>query len=72
MSFRFDEVKSFWVVTLPNTRSAEVIDICFKADVAGMMRQVLGGLREDQVVGVFVDEVRAKALARKILSSLSE
>jgi hypothetical protein len=58
--------ETFWVVTRP-TENSELVDICFECGFAGLMRQVLGGLTEDEIVGVYADEEQAKEAAAKLL-----
>ena len=63
-----DEVGEFWVVEKPST-SATLDDICFKCDnVMYFARQVVGGLKPEDIKGVFVKEVKAKKLAEKLLA----
>ena len=62
-----DEVGEFWVVEKPST-SATLDDLCFKCDnVMYFARQVVGGLKPEDIKGVFVKEVKAKKLAEKLL-----
>ena len=64
-----DEVGEFWVVEKPST-SATLDDICFKCDnVMYFARQVAGGLKPEDVKGVFVKEAKAKKLAEKLLKA---
>ena len=64
-----DEVGEFWVVEKPST-SATLDDICFKCDnVMYFARQVVGGLKPEDVKGVFVKEAKAKKLAEKLLKA---
>ena len=64
-----DEVGEFWVVEKPST-SATLDDICFKCEnVMYFARQVAGGLKPEDVKGVFVKEAKAKKLAEKLLKA---
>lgn len=64
-----DEVGEFWVVEKPST-SATLDDICFKCDnVMYFARQVMGGLKPEDVKGIFVKEAKAKKLAEKLLKA---
>ena len=64
-----DEVGEFWVVEKPST-SATLDDICFKCDnVMYFARQVAGGLKPEDVKGIFVKEAKAKKLAEKLLKA---
>lgn len=63
-----DEIGAFWVVEKPST-SATLDDICFKCEnVMYFARQVVGGLKPEDIKGVFVKEVKAKKLAEKLLA----
>lgn len=63
-----DEVGEFWVVEKPST-SATLDDVCFKCDnVMYFARQVMGGLKPEDIKGVFVKEAKAKKLAEKLLA----
>ncbi len=62
-----DEVGEFWVVEKPST-TATLDDICFKCDnVMYFARQVMGGLKPEDIKGVFVKEAKAKKLAESLL-----
>ena len=62
-----DEVGEFWVVEKPST-SATLDDVCFKCDnVMYFARQVIGGLKPEDIKGVFHNENKAKKLAEKLL-----
>ena len=64
-----DEVGEFWVVEKPST-SATLDDVCFKCEnVMYFARQVAGGLKPEDVKGVFVKEAKAKKLAEKLLKA---
>ena len=63
-----DEVGEFWVVEKPST-SATLDDICFKCEnVMYFARQVAGGLKPEDIKGVFHNENKAKKLAEKLLA----
>jgi hypothetical protein len=63
-----DEVGEFWVVEKPST-SATLDDVCFKCDnVMYFARQVIGGLKPEDIKGVFHNENKAKKLAEKLLA----
>ena len=63
-----DEVGEFWVVEKPST-SATLDDVCFKCDnVMYFARQVMGGLKPEDIKGVFHNENKAKKLAEKLLA----
>jgi hypothetical protein len=56
----------FWVVTRPSTVS-EPGDICFPCTFERLMLQVLGGLREEDIIGIYAEETEAKQSAVKLL-----
>ena len=63
-----DEVGAFWIVEKPTT-SATLDDICFECkDIAYFANQVKGGLKPEDIKGVFVKEAKAKKLAEKLLA----
>lgn len=57
-----DEVGKFWVVTRPGDTSV-LEDILFEATVAEMGRQFRGGLDPRDILGLFTDKTRARAVA---------
>lgn len=62
-----DEVGEFWVVEKPST-SATLDDVCFKCEnVMYFARQVIGGLKPEDIKGIFTNENKAKKLAEKLL-----
>jgi organic radical activating enzyme len=64
-----DEVGEFWVVEKPST-SATLDDICFECEnVMYFARQVIGGLKPEDIKGVFTKETKAKKLAEKLLKA---
>jgi len=64
-----DDFGEFWVVT-KGTNHSEELDILFKSDVKGMMRQALGGLKEDDVIYIGNNEAKAKEIAQQVMSNL--
>jgi hypothetical protein len=64
-----DEVGSFWIVEKPST-SATLDDICFECEnVIYFARQIAGGLKPEDIKGVFTKEAKAKKLAEKLLKA---
>ena len=61
-----DELGKFWVVTLP-TEHSELEDIYFEADIFRMQLQFLGGLKKDEIVGIYKNHNKAKKHAEKLL-----
>jgi len=68
-----DHIGKFWVVTTPS-KISELNDILFLANVAGMMVQAKGGLKEEDVVGLYPqkDEAKAKEHANFLLKKVKE
>ena len=62
-----DEVGTFWVVTQP-TEESVLQDICFSATVRSMMLQGRGGLKEDEIIGIFKEEQDAKEYAEAAMA----
>jgi hypothetical protein len=56
----------FWLVTKPSPVS-ELCDVCFPCTFDGMIRQVRGGLQEDEIVAVYADEGEARKAAERLL-----
>ena len=61
-----DEVGKFWVVTAASEHS-ELNDILFKHTVPSIGVSFKGGLRAENILGVFKDEGRAREFALKQL-----
>jgi len=62
-----DEVGSFYIVEKPGTKST-VEDIVVEcSDIAYFANQVRGGLKLEDIKGVFVKETKAKKLANKLI-----
>lgn len=68
MSKVVDQVGNFWIVTFPSDVS-ELADICWKIDVLGLIRQVNGGLRMENICGIYWSEAPAKEHAEKLLAA---
>jgi hypothetical protein len=64
-----DEIGKFWVVTKP-TKYSELVDIFFKTDLFGFVLQMKGGLKENEIVGVYKNEGKAKKEAERLLSEV--
>jgi hypothetical protein len=61
-----DNVGKFYVVTSP-TKHSTLGDILFEADICGMGRQYLGGLRDNEIVGLYKSKKEAMEHAKKLL-----
>ena len=58
--------EKFWVVTKPSPVST-LTDVCFACTFPELMNQVRGGLKEDDIVGIYEDEDDARLAARELL-----
>lgn len=63
-----DEVGSFYVVLRPTPLST-LGDIFFLTSVEGIMLQAMGGLRSDEVFGVYRSRKKAEQLAKDLLAT---
>ena len=59
--------ETFWVVRKPSPVST-LQDICFPCTFERLVKQVRGGLKEEEIVGIFADETEATEAARKLLA----
>ncbi len=57
----------FWIVTVPTPHST-LGDICFQCDFQQFAQQIRGGLDEHTIVGIYGDEVEARAEAERLLA----
>jgi hypothetical protein len=64
-----DEVGKFWIVTYPR-KNSKLADICFEMDVIGLIRQVLGGLSENEIAAVYQSKAAAHLCANRLLNTL--
>lgn len=60
------KIEKFWIVTKP-TKVSTLGDILFKSDVHGLQLQFLGGLKSENIHGIYTDEAEAKQEAEKLL-----
>lgn len=60
------KINSFWVVTKP-TKHSEFGDILFKSDIKSMQYQFLGGLKKNEIVGIYQFKAEAEKIAKKLL-----
>ncbi len=61
------KIDKIWVVTKP-TEHSELVDIFFDTDFEGFIRQARGGLREEDLYGVYDDEAEAEGIAKGLLA----
>ncbi len=59
-------VNKFWIVTKPSPVS-ELTDICSPRTYQQFMLQVRGGLKEEDIVGIFAHEDEARSMAMKLV-----
>ena len=58
---------NFWVVTKP-TRLSVMEDICFESNFAGMELQYAGGLKYEDIYGIYDTEIEAVKSADTLLA----
>ena len=63
--------ETFWVVTRP-TPNSELGDICFESDFKRFALQVRGGLKVENILGIYADQEVANATATKLLAAVGE
>ena len=63
--------ETFWFVVSP-TPNSELGDICFECDFERFARQIRGGLDEQTIVGIFVDQTEAVELAERLLRAIQQ
>ena len=60
------KVTKFWIVTKP-TPVSELVDICFKCDLARLQGQFAAGLKADNIHGMYTKQKEAEDIARWLL-----
>ena len=63
------KITRFWIVTKPNTLST-IDDICFETDMIGLEKQFKGGLRAEDIVSTYSDEMEAWGNANLLLANM--
>jgi hypothetical protein len=61
------ELQQFWVVTFPTGQST-LNDILFETDLFGFQLQLRGGLRGDEIVGIYTNKNKAMKTAQSLLN----
>ena len=56
----------FWVVIKPTIES-KLADILFESDLFGFILQEKGGLKGNEIVGIFTNHAEAKKIAQRLL-----
>jgi hypothetical protein len=62
------EIKDFWVVTKPS-KTNTLEDILFKANLAYMRNQFVGGLKAADILGAFTVKKEAEDVAKAALKA---
>lgn len=63
------KITLFWIVTKPNTLST-IHDICFETDMIGLEKQFKGGLKGEDIVSTYSNQIEAWGEAKLLLNSL--
>lgn len=63
-----DEVGTFYVVTKP-TGNSKLVDILFATNVTQIGMHFMGGLKKEDIVGIYKDASSAQAAAEKLLAT---
>ncbi len=63
-------VNVFWVVTRPS-RSSTLQDIIFECDLEGLSNNFAGGLKPDDIIGVWTTEDSAMVVAEELFERTS-
>ena len=58
--------EQFWVVLKPSPGS-ELVDVCFACDFGRLLDQVRGGLKKDEIAGIYADEDEVEGEALRLL-----
>lgn len=61
------KLENIWVITKP-TPNSEMVDICFETDMPGLWLQFAGGLRADEIIGLYTERQEAEKVAMKLLN----
>ena len=62
------KIEKFWIVIKPN-QDSELVDIFWKTDICEMQNQFLGGLRKEEIVGIYTEESEALFVAESLLEN---
>ena len=60
------KITRFWIVT-EATKFSTLEDICFQVDIEDLEKQFKGGLKAENVVGMWLDQSPAEEKARHII-----
>ena len=56
----------FWIVTQA-TKLSTLADICFQVDIEDLEKQFKGGLKAENVVGMYLDQSPAEEKAKMLI-----
>jgi hypothetical protein len=60
------KITRLWIVTTA-TKNSTVDDICFQADIYDLEKQFKGGLKAEDVVGMYLDQSPAEEKAKFLI-----
>ena len=60
------KITRFWIVTQA-TKNSTLADICFQVDIEDLEKQFKGGLKAENVVGMYLDQSPAEEKAKMII-----
>ena len=59
--------EKFWVVTKCWNKYSTLEDICFESSIPGMIRQHIGGLNWEDILGIHAERTTAESQAKRVL-----
>ena len=67
------KIDNIWIVTHPKINyRCELEDILFETSISGLELQFRGGLKIEEIVGVFTEHTEALDVAKTVSSAFSE
>lgn len=60
------KITRFWIVT-EATKHSTLADICFQVDIEDLEKQFKGGLKAENVVGMWLDQSPAEQKAKMLI-----
>lgn len=60
------KITRFWIVTQA-TKFSTLADICFQVDIEDLEKQFKGGLKAENVVGMWLDQSPAEEKAKMLI-----
>lgn len=67
-----DEVGTIWVVEYPRPLSSGTYDILWHASVTDFLIRGLGGLRKEDIYGIYKSKSKAEKVAHRLMQLKSE